>query len=89
MNNCIIDDEIHIGDWVYLGFTKRLYKVTGFSYDTNSSNKIDFYMENGNGIIYLVEAATGTYYDAERNRVRKIKDLSLIKQLNQLYPNLT
>lgn len=88
MVNCIIDDEVHIGDWVYLGFTRRLYKVIGFSYDTNSSNKIDFLMENGNGIIYMIEAATGRNYDAERNRVRKIRDIKLINELNQLYPNL-
>lgn len=83
-----MDDEVHIGDWVYLGNTTRLFKVISFSYDTNSSDKIDFMMENGNGVITMTEVTTGRPYDAERNRVRKIKDPILINKFNSLYPNI-
>jgi hypothetical protein len=88
MVNRKIDDEVHIGDWVYLGNTIRLFKVISFSFDTNSSDRLNPMMENGNGVITMTEVSTGNPYDAERNRVRKITDICLINKFNNLYPNI-
>jgi hypothetical protein len=74
-----MDDQINNGDWVYLGNTTRIFKV--------KMSDSDFSI-NGNMMYTLVDPYTKAFTDAERTRIRKIVDTTLINSLNQQYSDL-